>query len=234
ERSAHGRHCSLISGWRPRGARPRTRTGGAICGTLAVTWRLRAPRHRKDARLPLPTLVLLGFASGIGAAIAARAELHESPHPAMLTRPLWAWVLFAGLVLIPVSAYFYVFLVDWFLLYRMYIAAVLSAIALLVFAAEGAIGALGLLAGASFVRSKKVDLAAALVALTTVMALAPIVQFRRELEVVGTYRQFHRGYGLTSFTETALYPGILFMAGVFFLGLVFLVLRLELGSRRAG
>jgi hypothetical protein len=177
---------------------------------------------------------LLGFASGIGAAIAGRVELHESPHPVMLTRPFWAWALFAGLVLIPVSAYFYVFHGDWFLLYRMDVAAIPSAIAVLVFAAEGAVGALGFLVGASLVRSKKVDLASALVALTMVMALAPIVQFRRELEVVGTYRQFHRGYGLSSFTETALYPGSIFMTAVLLLGLTFLVARLDLGSRRGG
>lgn len=184
--------------------------------------------------MPLPTLVLLGFASGIGAAVASRAELLESPHPAMLTRPFWAWALFAGLVLIPISAYFYLFHGDWFLLYRVDVAAIPSAIALLLFAAEGAIGALGFFAGAMLVRGKKTDLAIALAVLVTVLAAAPIVYFRRELEVVGTYRQFHRGYGLSSFAETALYPGILFMAGVFFMGLVFLVLRLELGSRRAG
>lgn len=189
-------------------------------------------RHRKDARLPLPTLVLLGFASGIGAAIAGRAELNESPHPVMLTRPFWAWAIFAGLVLIPVSAYFYVFHGDWFLLYRVDVAAIPSAIALLLFAAEGAVGALGFLAGASLVRSKKLDLAAAILALTAVLALAPVVQFRRELEVVGTYRQFHRGYGLTSFTETALYSGTVFMSVVLFAGLAFLVVRLDLSSRR--
>lgn len=182
--------------------------------------------------MPLPTLVLIGFASGIGAAIAARAELHESPHPAFLTRPFWAWALFAGLVLIPISAYFYVFHGDWFLLYRVDVAAIPSAIALLLFAAEGAVGALGFLAGASLVRTKKTDLAAAFLALVCVLALAPIVYFRRELEVVGTHRQFHRGYGLTSFSETALYPGSFFMAIVLLAGLGFLVTRLELSSRR--
>lgn len=184
--------------------------------------------------MPLPTLVLLGFASGIGAAIAARAELHESPHPAMLTRPFWAFALFAGFVLIPVSAYFYVFHGDWFLLYRVDVSAIPSAIALLLFAAVGAIGALGFLAGAVLVRSKKADLASALVALVTVLALAPIVQFRRELAVVGTYRQFHRGYGLVSLAETSLYPGIVFMSVAFVAGLAFLLVRLDLSSRRGG
>jgi hypothetical protein len=184
--------------------------------------------------VPLPTLVLIGFASGIGAAIASRVELHESPHPAMLTRPFWAWALFAGFVLIPVSAYFYVFHGDWFLLYRVDVAAIPSAIALLLFAAQGAIGALGFLTGATLVRNKKVDLASAFLALIGVLALAPIVQFRRELEVVGTYRQFHRGYGLSSFSETALYPGSIFMTVILLLGLAALIVRLDLGSRRGG
>jgi hypothetical protein len=184
--------------------------------------------------VPLPTLILLGFASGIAAAVAARAELHESPQPAMLTRPFGAWALFAGLVLIPISAYFYVFHGDWFLLYQVDVSAIPSAIALLIFVAQGAIGTLGFLAGAALVRGKKSDLGGALVALFVVIALAPIVQFRRELSVVGTYRQFHRGYGLTSFADTALYPGTVFMSAILVLGLAFLLIRLALSSRRAG
>lgn len=58
-------------------------------------------------------------------------------------RSLSAWAIFAGFLLLPLSAYFYLFHGDWFLLYRIDVSVIPSAVALLVFIFEFALGALG-------------------------------------------------------------------------------------------
>ena len=69
--------------------------------------------------MPHPTVLFLAFATGLAAAIAGRSELKISPRPALFTRSALAFLIFDFLVLVPASAYFYVFHGDWFLLYAL-------------------------------------------------------------------------------------------------------------------
>jgi len=183
--------------------------------------------------LPLPTLLFLAFASGLAAALGARAELRVSPRPAMLTKSFGSYMLFAGLVLVPVSAYFYVFHGDWFLLYLVDVRRVPSALALLGFLLEAGVGAAGFSAGAVLVRSQRETIGGALTGLAVLGALAVVVVARERLRVVGSYAQFEGGFGLDPYGSGALWQGTAVMTALLLVGLGWLLARLHIGSRRA-
>ncbi len=182
--------------------------------------------------MPLPSLLCFAFASGIAAALAARSELRVSPRPALLTRAFGAYAIFLAALLVPISVYFYVFHGDWYLLYMVDVRRVPSAFALLSFMGHGAIGAGGFLAGASLVRSQKDFLAGVFAGGALALALALGLLARPRLSVVGSYAQFHRGFGLSPFAESALFEGCILMSVVLALGLTGLLLRIHWGVRR--
>ena len=81
----------------------------------------------------MPTLFCFAFAAGLATAVAARVELRVSPRTPLSTRSFRAFLLYALLLLIPISVYFYIFHGDWFLLYTLDVTRVPSAIALIGF-----------------------------------------------------------------------------------------------------
>lgn len=181
--------------------------------------------------MPLPLIVCLAFASGAATALAGRAELRVSPRAALLTQAFAAYQLFVVLLLLPATAYFYVFHADWFLLYLVDPRDIPSALALLGLLAIGGIGALGFLAGASLVRSQREAWAGGLAAALALLGLGVSLGLGDRLRRVGTYVQFHRGFGLTDYGDGPLYAGTLSLGLLMVLGLVFLLVRLELSHR---
>jgi hypothetical protein len=182
--------------------------------------------------LPLPTQLLLTFASGVLAALAARADLRGSPKPAFVSRAFFAYLLYVSLVMVPVSVYFYVFHGDWFLLYLADTARVPSALAMVGAFVEAGLGAAGFLMGASLVRTQRDQWAGAAIGAALSLALGILPMVRSRLSVVGTYRQFHGDFGLGSYGG-ALFQGTLAMSAWMLLGLGFLVYRLGPGARRS-
>ena len=124
-----------------------------------------------------------------------------------------SFLLYAGLVVVPVSVYFYVFHGDWYLLYTIDTARVPSALALIGTLALVGVGAGGFLFGASLVRSQREQWAGAAVGVTISMALGVLPLARHRLAVVGSYAQFHGDFG----------PGGGFQAGVITAGMVVLL-----------
>jgi hypothetical protein len=181
--------------------------------------------------LPLPTQLFLTFASGVLAALAARADLRVSPKPAANSEAFAAFLLYAGLVVVPVSVYFYAFHGDWYLLYTVDTARVPSALALIGVVAVVMVGAGGFLFGASLVRSQREQWAGAAVGMTLSMALGVLPLARHRLAIVGSYAQFHGDFGHRPYGG-ALFHGTLCMSLWLILGLSFLVYRLGLSAKR--
>ena len=182
--------------------------------------------------MPLPTALLLTFATGLLSALAGRAEIKLSPKHALLTKAFGAFMLFVCCVLVPVTVYFYVFHGDWFLLYLVDSSLIPSAIALLGFIAQALIGIAGFSVGASFLRTQRETSAAVLAGLAVfVGGLIPALLHDR-LSVVGTFAQFDRSFGLVDFSQSSLFFGVFGMNAIAVLGLVFLLGRVWLGERR--
>lgn len=182
--------------------------------------------------MPLPTQMFLTFASGVLAALAARAELRVSPKPTLASRALFAYLLYAGLVLVPISVYFYVFHGDWYLLYTVDTARVPSALVLVGCLLEVGVGAAGFACGASMVRSQRDQWAGALVGVTLSMAIGVLPLSRHRLAVVGSYAQFHGDFGHAPYGG-ALLQGTVSMSCWMLLGLTFMVYRLGSSAKRS-
>jgi hypothetical protein len=164
----------------------------------------------------LPTVVALGFMVGALAALAGRAEIKLSPRHPLLTRSFAAFVAFALCVLVPISVYFYVFHGDWFLLYAIDVREIPSAIALVGFVVEALVGVLGFSLGSSLLRSQREGLVGAAAATAR----------------VGSYAQFHGGFGVVDFTAGPLFFGTILMTVALLGAAGFLLGRLWIGERR--
>lgn len=182
--------------------------------------------------MPLPSLVFFTFAVGALAALAGRVELRVSPRPAFVTQTHLAFVLFASLVVVPISAYFYIFHGDWFLLYTIDVATIPSAVALVAFVLEVAFGSAGFLFAASLIRSGKDPFAGVLVLLGLVLAAGPIVWWRDRLAVVGSAAEFQGQFGLTDFAPGPVLQAAIVMGAILFVGTSGLLIRLRTSSRR--
>lgn len=179
-------------------------------------------------------MIFTAFATGIAAALAGRNELKVSPRHALLTRSFAAYVIFAFLVMVPTSAYFYVFHGDWFLLYLLDVQRIPSAIALVFFVALGGLGIAGYAIGAGLVRSQREMLSGALVGLCVLVGLGSVLLAWDRLARVGSYAQWHGGFGLETFEDGPLLPGTVAMALLLSVGLAFLLIRVWAGSRQKG
>ena len=181
--------------------------------------------------MPLPTLSLVAFAIGVAAALAGAAELRLSPRHAMLSSTFKAYALFLALVLIPVSVYFYFFQGDWFLLYAFDVRRIPSAIALLGFLGEGAIGVLGFMLGAVAARTQRSNVGYGLVGGAVLMAVLVLVLWPDRLGVVGTFTQYRGDFGLTRYGGALMQGGIA-MGMLLALAAAYLLVRIRLARRR--
>jgi hypothetical protein len=184
--------------------------------------------------VPLPTLICVAFASGVAAALAGRGELRISPRPPLLTIAFAAYAIFASLVLVPASVYFYVFHGDWFLLYLIDVQRVPSAIAMLGFMLEAGIGALGFAVGSALLRTQREAAAGVVIAAAVIVGGAIPAVLRDRLAVAATYAQYEGQFGLTPFVDSPLLTGGIAMAAIVALGFTVLVVRLNIASTRTG
>jgi hypothetical protein len=181
--------------------------------------------------LPLPTHVLLTFASGVLAALAGRADIRADPKPVLRSQAFLAYLLYAGLVVAPVSLYFVIFHGDWYLLYLVDTVRVPWVLVFVAIVLEALIGAAGFVLGGAFIRSQREQWAGALVGVVGSIALAVVPLGFERISRVGTFAQLQGDFGLVPFGG-ALLQGSLWMALWSALALGFLVYRLGPGARR--
>jgi hypothetical protein len=182
--------------------------------------------------MPLPPLLVFTVVSGLAAALAGRSELRTSPRPVALTRSFFAYLSYALLVIVPASVYFYVFHGDWFLLYFVDVSQIPSAVALIGFALQAGLGALGFLGGALLVRGQREILAGVIAGVLLVVGASVFFVYADRLAQVGSYAQFHGQFGLEAFEGGPLLTGSLALATVALFGLVFLLVRLWQSGKR--
>lgn len=182
--------------------------------------------------MPLPPLLVFTLVSGLAAALAGRQELRASPRPIALTRSFFAYLSYAVFVVVPASAYFYVFHGDWFLLYFVDVSKIPSAIALIGFMLQAVLGALGFLLGAFLVRNQREVIVGVLLGILLVAAAGIVVFYADRLGQVGSHAQFHGQFGLEPFDSGPLLTGALVMGAFALFGLTFLLVRLWQSGRR--
>ena len=182
--------------------------------------------------MSLPFLMFLAFGSGVAAALAGRAELRISPRIALLTDSAGAYLMYEVLLLAPITAYFYMFHGDWFVLYLVDSTTVPSAIALMGLIVVVALGAGGFVLGTGLVRSQREGIAMGAVGASLLGCVAAVIAGWSRLGTMGSYAQFHGDFGLKPIGGPLLY-GTAVMAVVLAAGLAYVLVRLYIGGRRA-
>jgi len=135
------------------------------------------------------------------------------------------------LLLLPISAYFYLFHGDWFMLYTVDVRSLPSALVLLGMLAEAALGLLGFFGAALCVRNARIGWALALVATCAVAAVAVVFVVPERLRVIGSFRQYWGGFGLEPYGGS-LFQGALAMGSFLIYGAVYLLVRIRRGQTR--
>lgn len=181
--------------------------------------------------MPFTTLLLLALGMGAASALAGANELRVSPRPVFLSDSFGAFVAFMLLLVLPVSLYFYVFHGDWFMLYTIDVRRVPSALALVGFLVELAVGLLGFGCAALCIRSARASWAVTAVVVCCLAALSIVFICPERLRAVGTFRQYKGGFGLSSYGG-ALLQGALAMGGLLTAGASYLIVRIRRGQAR--
>ncbi|MEM7138932.1 MAG: hypothetical protein AAF500_20315 [Myxococcota bacterium] len=162
--------------------------------------------------MPLVFLLLIALSTGVLAAHAGREEVRHSADPMWRMEAFLAYALFVALVLLPTTIYFYVFHGDWFLLYWVDAAKAAWAWGILVSAALLGFSMLGFRLGAALCRAGREAALRRIAALGFVAAAAVWPLAWARLHVVGSYREFTRDYGLTTyFSSAAFYAGLVML-----------------------
>lgn len=181
--------------------------------------------------MPFTTLLLFAFGMGAASALAGANELRVSPRPVLLSDSFAAFTVFMLLLVIPVSAYFYIFHGDWFMLYTIDVRRVPSALALFGFMVELAIGLIGFGLSALCIRAARPGWSIGVMAVCLLAASAVVLVWPDRLRAVGTFRQYRGGFGLVHYGG-ALLQGALAMGGLLLAGAIFLLVRIRRGQAR--
>jgi hypothetical protein len=173
--------------------------------------------------LPIPFAPFVGFALGAALAWTAAADLSRDDGPIALSRPFAVVLFFAGLLWLPIVAYFVAFHGDWSYLYLVPWQHVPSAIDLgLVLLSACAIPG-GFWLAVRPVRKRRLGPVALMVAVPASMAGAGVTLAAHRLGVSGTYAQFHGEFGTEPIVASTLGRGVLLMGAMLTLGLAWTV-----------
>jgi len=180
--------------------------------------------------VPIPFAPLVGFALGAILAWVAAPELAREG-PIVASRSFVIVAAFAGLVWLPVVAYFVAFHGDWSYLYVIAWRRIPSAIdlGLVLLAAATVVG--GFVGAVKPVRKRRFGPVAALVGTPSALAVVGIVVAARRLAVSGTFAQFHGDFGTEPIGASALGKGVLVMGIVLSVGLAWTAASLARLSR---
>jgi hypothetical protein len=181
--------------------------------------------------MPIPFAPLVGLALGAALAWIAAPELARGDGPIIASRPFAIVAAFAGLVWLPVVAYFVAFHGDWSYLYVVAWRRVPSAVdlGLVLLAAVAVIG--GFWGAVKPVRKRRFGPVAALVVAPGALAIAGLTIAARRLAVSGTYAQFHGDFGTEPIGASSLGKGVLLMGVVLSLGVAWTARCLAFLSR---
>lgn len=181
--------------------------------------------------MPFPTLIFIILGIGIAAALASRDSLRMSVRPVLLTGSFAAFLGFLVLVAIPISAYFYIFHGDWFILYLSDVRKIPSALALVGFLVEGSIGVGGFVVGAVLARRQLLVVGYWLMGLCALLALSVFAIFPNRVWRVGSFTQYHYGFALKSYLSSVVPIGTLLMSAIMVAATAYLIFRLRYGDR---
>lgn len=159
--------------------------------------------------MPLPFALPVAWLLGVSLAWMARAELSRSDAPLVIGRSFLITSLFAGLVFLPVVAYFAAFHGDWAYLYFVAWSRVPSAMDLAFVLVAALQVPLAFAVAAPWAASKRGGLALQVTGGLAVIVLVAGVLCARRLGSSASFTQFHAGFGAIPIGKAPLGRGLL-------------------------
>ncbi len=162
--------------------------------------------------MPLPFAVLVAFALGAAFGRIAQGEIARVEGPLVTSRPMLVVLGFAGLVMVPVTAYFAAFHGDWAYLYLATWQRIPSAVDLAVVVVAAACVPAGFVSAAFAVRARRRELLGAMIGLPLAVVVILAVAFGKRLVVSASAAQYAGGFGVEPIASSALGKGVLWAA----------------------
>jgi hypothetical protein len=181
------------------------------------------------AVVPIPFAPLLGFVLGVVLAWVSRDGIARDDGPLIASRFVAIPAAFALAVYAPIAGYFVAFHADWSYLYLWPSERVPSAVDLALVLLAGASVPVGALISAPAARHRRLGTVAWLASVPAVLAAALFAWSARRLAVSATYAQFHGDFGTVPISASSLGRGVLVMAIVGALGVIWSVRMLDSG-----
>jgi len=182
--------------------------------------------------VPILFAPLVGFVLGVALAWVAREDFAGDDGPLIASRPVAIVTGFAILVYSPIVGYFVAFHGDWAYLYVWPWNHIPSAVDLALVFLSGASIPVGLMVSSHAARAKKLGALVGFGAPPTVIAAGLFAWSARRLSVSATFSQFRGDFGTEPIASSSLGRGVLWMAIVGALGIVWTVRSLDRGGDR--
>jgi hypothetical protein len=152
--------------------------------------------------VPLFATLAFNFVVGSLAALAAARELRASPRSVHQARAFRALAAHEVLVGIPIAAFVLVRFTDWALSYLVDGARVPSAVVLAIVVLHGAVALVGFATAARLLRDHRPQWVRAIAIGAVALVVLSGMVLHRRLGTVGSYAQYHGGFGLRPWRET--------------------------------
>jgi hypothetical protein len=159
--------------------------------------------------VPVPFAFLVAFALGAIFARAAEGEIARSEGPLVASRPMAIVLGFAGLVLLPIAAYFAAFHGDWAYLYLAPWQRVPSAVDLILVVAAAACVPAGFVATVIAIRARRAQAVLTLIGAPLLIAVVLGLACAKRLAVSASGAQYAGGFGVEPIATSALGKGVL-------------------------
>lgn len=159
--------------------------------------------------MTIPALIIISALVGSSVAYAARIQIRTLQRTAFTTRYFSALMLFEGMILIPIGAYFYSFYPDWSWMYLLESATLSGGIGVMTMVGYPVAAALGYLVGYYSARASSDWVTIMFIIFMFIGLVGLIAVAKNKLYWVGTYEQYHRAAGLKTLTSTSLFPSML-------------------------
>jgi len=179
--------------------------------------------------VPIPFAPLLGFVLGVVLAWVSRDGFARDDAPLIASRYVAIPAAFALFVYAPMVGYFVAFHGDWSYLYLWPREEISGAIDLALVLFAGLSVPLGAMVSAPAARQRRLGAIVWLASVPAVLAAALFAWGARRLAVSGSYAQFHGDFGTVPISASALGRGVLVMAIVAALGVIWSVRMLDSG-----
>ena len=163
--------------------------------------------------MTIPALTVISALVGASIAFSARIQIRTLQRPVFSGRYFIALMMFEGMILLPIGAYFYSFYPDWSWMYLTDTSTLNNGMAVMSMAIYPVAATMGYLIGYYSAKSASDWVTIMFMVFMIIGVVGLFAVARSKIMWIGTYEQYHRAVGLEKITSTSLLPSTILAAG---------------------